>query len=68
MILIKKRFKLFVHAKIEKKVGLPKYSLILFGGFNKKNRSFAAEIALDTFSTPAFLDLHQQYSLFCKKN
>lgn len=36
MILIKKRFKLFVHAKIEKKVGLPKYSLILFGGFNKK--------------------------------
>lgn len=66
MILIK-RFKLFVHAKIEKKVGLPKYSLILFGGFTK-NRSFAAEIALDTFSTPDFLDLHQQYGLFCKKN
>lgn len=36
MILIKKKFKLFVHAKIEKKVGLPKYSLILFGGFTKK--------------------------------
>lgn len=36
MILIKKRFKLFVHAKIEKKVGLPKYSLILFDGFTKK--------------------------------
>lgn len=66
MILIK-RFKLFVHAKIEKKVGLPKYSLILFGGFTK-NRSFAAEIALDTFSMPDFLDLHQQYGLFCKKN
>lgn len=67
MILIK-RFKLFVHAKIEKKVGLPKYSLILFGGFNKKNRSFTAEITLDTFCMPGFLDLHQQYSLFCKKN
>lgn len=67
MILIKKRFKLFVHAKIEKKVGLPKYSLILFGGFTK-NGSFAAEIALDTFSMPDFLDLHQQYGLFCKKN
>lgn len=58
MILIKKRFKLFVHAKIEKKVGLPKYSLILFDGFTK-NRSFAAEIALDPFSMPTFLDLHQ---------
>ena len=33
-----------------------------------KNRSFAAEIALDTFSMPDFLDLHQQYGLFCKKN
>lgn len=36
--------------------------------FQQKNRSFAAEIALDTFSTPDFLDLHQQYDLFCKKN
>ena len=31
------RDNLFVHAKIEKKVGLPKYSLILFGGFTKKS-------------------------------
>lgn len=58
MILIKKRFKLFVHAKIEKKLvcpNIPSYYLAV----SLKNRSFAAEIALDTFSMPTFLDLHQ---------
>lgn len=66
MILIKK-IQTVCSCKDREKVGLPKYSLILFGGFTK-NRSYPSEIALDTFSTPDFLDLHQQYGLFCKKN
>lgn len=57
MILIKK-IQTVCSCKDREKIGLPKYSLILFGGFTK-NRSFAAEIALDTFSMPTFLDLHQ---------
>ena len=68
MILIKKRFKLFVHAKIEKKVGLPKYYPILFGGFNKKIAAILKKITSDTCSIPAFFDLHQQYGSFYKKN
>ena len=67
MILIKKRFKLFVHAKIEQKVGLPKYYPILFDRFNKKSLpSFKNNFRY--MQHTCFFDLHQQYGLFYKKN